>query len=48
MNKQNIYHYLMIQGDVDEETDKLIEECVKEVQELSLFKYIPQTQTLYQ
>lgn len=40
MNKQNIYHYLMIQGDVDEETDKLIEECVKEVQELSLFKYI--------
>ncbi len=40
MNKQNILHYLMIQGDVDDETDKLIEECIKEVKELSLFKYI--------
>ena len=35
MNKQNILHYLMIQGDVDDETDKLIEECIKEVKELS-------------
>ena len=40
MNKQNIYHYLMIQGEVDEKTDMLIDECIEEVKEHSLFKCI--------
>ena len=40
MNKQNVLHYLMISGEVDAKTDKLIDECIQEVKELSLFKYI--------
>ena len=40
MNKQNIYHYLMIQGDVDKKTDMFIDECINEVKKHALFKCI--------
>lgn len=40
MNRQSILNYLMILGEADNETNKLIGECIEEVKELSLFKYI--------
>ena len=46
MNKQHILHYLMIDGDIDNLTDQLIDECIKEVKQLSLFKYIYKEVTL--
>lgn len=42
MNKQNIYHYLNIQGVVDQKTDQLIDECIKEVLDIALFKAVSQ------
>jgi Vitamin B12 dependent methionine synthase, activation domain. len=46
MNKKHILHYLHYDGQVDEKTNQLIDECIIEVQEFSQFKAVFQKMTL--
>jgi len=40
MNKKAILHYLGIQKEADDKTNVLIDECIKEVQEIAHFKVV--------
>ena len=42
MNKKTILNYLNYQGNVDEKTNQLIDECILEVQEKAYFKVTQQ------
>lgn len=46
MNKKYILQYLRIHGEVDQWTNQLIDECVKEVKEIAHFKATAQKYTL--